>query len=149
MDTAEGAQTLIRLLRPYAPDAEITAVHDTQLVLAAGGLTAGIAVISGTGSVAWGKRADGAVARVGVGDTFSGTTAVATVFPDLLSDMPFLCPTGATRPMRCPGNSPRNAASPNPHNYSTISTPTPSGGIGPRWRGLFSISPLPATRPPR
>ncbi|WP_337585425.1 BadF/BadG/BcrA/BcrD ATPase family protein, partial [Mycobacteroides abscessus] len=37
VDTAEGAQNLIRLLRPYAPDAEITAVHDTQLVLAAGG----------------------------------------------------------------------------------------------------------------
>ncbi|AGM26962.1 ATPase, BadF/BadG/BcrA/BcrD type [Mycobacteroides abscessus] len=77
VDTAEGAQTLIRLLRPYAPDAEITAVHDTQLVLAAGGLTAGIAVISGTGSVAWGKRADGAVARVGgwgylLGDDGSG-----------------------------------------------------------------------------
>ncbi|OHU20925.1 ATPase [Mycobacteroides franklinii] len=77
VDTAEGAQALVRLLRPYAPRAEITAVHDTQLVLAAGGLSAGIAVISGTGSVAWGKRADGATARVGgwgylLGDDGSG-----------------------------------------------------------------------------
>lgn len=77
VDTEEGAQTLIRLLRPYAPHATITAVHDTQLILAAGGLTAGIAVISGTGSVAWGKRADGATARVGgwgylLGDEGSG-----------------------------------------------------------------------------
>lgn len=77
VDTEEGAQTLIRLLRPYAPHAHITAVHDTQLILAAGGLTAGIAVISGTGSVAWGKRADGTTARVGgwgylLGDEGSG-----------------------------------------------------------------------------
>ncbi|ORA64000.1 N-acetylglucosamine kinase [Mycobacteroides franklinii] len=77
VDTAEGAQALVRLLRPYAPRAEITAVHDTQLVLAAGGLSAGIAVISGTGSVAWGKRADGVTARVGgwgylLGDDGSG-----------------------------------------------------------------------------
>ncbi len=77
VDTEEGAQTLIRLLRPHAPHADITAVHDTQLILAAGGLTAGIAVISGTGSVAWGKRADGTAARVGgwgylLGDEGSG-----------------------------------------------------------------------------
>ncbi|MBB4856442.1 N-acetylglucosamine kinase-like BadF-type ATPase [Mycobacteroides chelonae] len=77
VDTAAGAQTLVRLLRPHAPHADITAVHDTQLILAAGGLSAGIAVISGTGSVAWGKRADGTTARVGgwgylLGDDGSG-----------------------------------------------------------------------------
>lgn len=77
VDTEQGAQSLVRLLRPHAPDAVITAVHDTQLILAAGGLSAGIAVISGTGSVAWGKRADGATARVGgwgylLGDDGSG-----------------------------------------------------------------------------
>lgn len=77
VDSEQGAQTLIRLLQPFAPEAEITAVHDTQLILAAGGLSAGIAVISGTGSVAWGRRADGATARVGgwgylLGDDGSG-----------------------------------------------------------------------------
>ncbi|MEU9806940.1 BadF/BadG/BcrA/BcrD ATPase family protein [Mycobacterium sp. NPDC050853] len=77
VDTEQGAQALIRLLRPHAPDAVITAVHDTQLILAAGGLSAGIAVISGTGSVAWGKRSDGMTARVGgwgylLGDDGSG-----------------------------------------------------------------------------
>ncbi|SIJ65400.1 ATPase, BadF/BadG/BcrA/BcrD type [Mycobacteroides abscessus subsp. abscessus] len=92
VDTAEGAQNLIRLLRPYAPDAEITAVHDTQLVLAAGGLTAGIAVISGTGSVAWGKRADGAVARVGgwgylLGDDGSGYGVSRCAVPEIRRGM--------------------------------------------------------------
>ncbi|OAT67801.1 ATPase [Mycobacteroides immunogenum] len=77
VDTPEGAETLVGLLRPYAPHADITAVHDTQLILAAGGLSAGIAVISGTGSVAWGRRADGTTARVGgwgylLGDDGSG-----------------------------------------------------------------------------
>lgn len=77
VDTPQDAQRLTRLLQPHAPKAAVTAVHDTQLILAAAGLTAGIAVISGTGSVAWGKRADGETARVGgwgylLGDDGSG-----------------------------------------------------------------------------
>ncbi|MGH3724409.1 MAG: N-acetylglucosamine kinase [Mycobacterium sp.] len=90
VDTAQGAQALIRLLQPHAPDAVITAVHDTQLILAAGGLSEGIAVISGTGSVAWGKRADGVSARVGgwgflLGDDGSGYGVSRSVVRHALS----------------------------------------------------------------
>ena len=51
-------------------------VHDSQLILAAAGVVDGIAVISGTGSVAWGRR-DGQHARAGgwgylLGDEGSG-----------------------------------------------------------------------------
>jgi N-acetylglucosamine kinase-like BadF-type ATPase len=51
-------------------------VHDSQLILAASGVVDGIAVISGTGSVAWGRRA-GQHARAGgwgylLGDEGSG-----------------------------------------------------------------------------
>ena len=53
------------------------AVHDTRLILAAGGHTEGIAVIAGTGSVAWGVNASGHGTRAGgwgylLGDEGSG-----------------------------------------------------------------------------
>lgn len=55
----------------------VIAVHDTRLILAAGGHTEGIAVIAGTGSVAWGVNASGREARAGgwgylLGDEGSG-----------------------------------------------------------------------------
>lgn len=40
-------------------------MHDTQLLLAAAGRDEGVALISGTGSVAWGRRRDGVHARAG------------------------------------------------------------------------------------
>lgn len=53
------------------------AVHDTRLILAAGGHTEGIAAIAGTGSVAWGVNASGHGTRAGgwgylLGDEGSG-----------------------------------------------------------------------------
>ncbi len=77
VDTPDDAQRLRALIAPYAPGAEIEVVHDTRLILAAGGASTGIAVIAGTGSVAWGVRADGREARSGgwgylLGDEGSG-----------------------------------------------------------------------------
>jgi N-acetylglucosamine kinase-like BadF-type ATPase len=41
------------------PDCRVLVVHDSRLVLAAAGLDAGIALIAGTGSVAYARTADG------------------------------------------------------------------------------------------
>jgi glucosamine kinase len=68
------ANLLVRLL----PDCRVTVVHDTRLVLAAAGLDAGIALIAGTGSVAFGRDSSGREARAGgwgwmIGDDGSAT----------------------------------------------------------------------------
>jgi N-acetylglucosamine kinase-like BadF-type ATPase len=47
------------LLERRLPKARVCVVHDTRLVLAAAGLDAGIALIAGTGSVAYARAADG------------------------------------------------------------------------------------------
>ncbi|MFI6213926.1 N-acetylglucosamine kinase [Nocardia brasiliensis] len=75
-DTPEGRARLQDLLAQRLPDAMIRVVHDSELVLAAAGLDEGIALISGTGSVAWGRHA-GRTARAGgwgylLGDQGSG-----------------------------------------------------------------------------
>jgi len=77
VDTDDDAAALRALIAPFVPGARITVVHDTRLLLAAGGATTGVAVISGTGSAAWGANADGARARAGgwgylLGDEGSG-----------------------------------------------------------------------------
>jgi N-acetylglucosamine kinase-like BadF-type ATPase len=77
VDTADDAGSLRALIAPRAPEARIEIVHDTRLILAAGGARTGIAVIAGTGSVAWGIDADGRQARSGgwgylLGDEGSG-----------------------------------------------------------------------------
>ncbi|MBG0740320.1 ATPase [Paeniglutamicibacter antarcticus] len=77
VDTDEDAAALAALIAPCAPEARITVVHDTRLLLAAGGADTGIAVIAGTGSAAWGVNADGAQSRAGgwgylLGDEGSG-----------------------------------------------------------------------------
>ncbi|MBG6223844.1 N-acetylglucosamine kinase-like BadF-type ATPase [Arthrobacter sp. CAN_A2] len=77
VDTAADADRLRALIAPHAPHAVIEVVHDTRLILAAGGAHAGIAVIAGTGSVAWGVTRDGRQARSGgwgylLGDEGSG-----------------------------------------------------------------------------
>ncbi|MCO1339786.1 hypothetical protein BJH93_12930 [Kocuria polaris] len=81
-DTDESRAEFAALLTRHAPGAAVTVVHDTALLLAAAGLEAGIALIAGTGSVAWGRApGDGAEAareaRVGgwgylLGDEGSG-----------------------------------------------------------------------------
>jgi glucosamine kinase len=58
VDTPAGEARLRDLLAERLPCARIRVVHDSQLILAAAGVVDGIAVISGTGSVGWGRRGD-------------------------------------------------------------------------------------------
>ncbi|BDD82783.1 ATPase, BadF/BadG/BcrA/BcrD type [Tsukamurella pulmonis] len=76
VETPAGAATLTALLAERVPGARIRVVHDSQLILAAAGVRDGIAVISGTGAVAWGRK-DERRARAGgwgylLGDEGSG-----------------------------------------------------------------------------
>ena len=77
VDTPADAEALRALIAPHTGAARIVVVHDTRLVLAAGGCSTGIAVIAGTGSAAWGAAPDGREARAGgwghlLGDEGSG-----------------------------------------------------------------------------
>lgn len=77
VDTPEQAGRVATILTDLLPAAEVRVVHDTELLLAAAGTATGIALIAGTGSVAWGRTADGRQARAGgwgyvLGDDGSG-----------------------------------------------------------------------------
>mgnify|MGYP000036730599 CR=1 FL=1 len=77
VDTEQDAAALRALISAHVPDAAVDVVHDTRLILAAGSASEGIAVIAGTGSVAWGTNAAGRQARSGgwgylLGDEGSG-----------------------------------------------------------------------------
>nr|WP_223859891.1 BadF/BadG/BcrA/BcrD ATPase family protein [Pseudarthrobacter sulfonivorans] len=77
IDTDDDAAALAALIAPHAPGAKVTVVHDSRLLLAAGGASTGVAVIAGTGSAAWGRNAAGEEARAGgwgylLGDEGSG-----------------------------------------------------------------------------
>lgn len=77
IDTETDTKALEELIRPHAPHAAITVVHDSELILAAAGERHGIAVIAGTGSAAWGRTPEGSEARSGgwgylLGDEGSG-----------------------------------------------------------------------------
>lgn len=77
IDTDDDAAALAALIEPYVPGAKVTVVHDSRLLLAAGGASTGVAVIAGTGSAAWGRNAAGEEARAGgwgylLGDEGSG-----------------------------------------------------------------------------
>lgn len=61
----EPAALVTELIAQLVPGAAVQVVHDARLLLAAAGLDAGIAVVSGTGSAAWGIRDDGTSARAG------------------------------------------------------------------------------------
>ncbi|HVD46858.1 MAG TPA: BadF/BadG/BcrA/BcrD ATPase family protein [Candidatus Limnocylindria bacterium] len=76
-EVPEARLRLEQLLTRLLPDCQITVVHDTRLVLAAAGLESGIALIAGTGSVAYGRDRRGRESRAGgwgwlVGDDGSG-----------------------------------------------------------------------------
>jgi glucosamine kinase len=76
-DGTESVATITRLIADRVPGARVSVVHDARLVLAAEDLDAGVALIAGTGSVAWGRRVDGTEARAGgwghlLGDEGSG-----------------------------------------------------------------------------
>ena len=60
-----GRERLERLLANLLPGCRVTVVHDARLVLAAAGLDHGVALISGTGSVAYGRDPRGREARAG------------------------------------------------------------------------------------
>lgn len=64
-EVLEGRVLLSELLASLLPGCRISIVHDSRLVLAAAGLDQGIALISGTGSVAYGVTAGGREARCG------------------------------------------------------------------------------------
>ncbi|MEC5181408.1 glucosamine kinase [Arthrobacter sp. CG_A4] len=77
IDTDADAAALAALIAPHVPGARITVVHDSRLLLAAGGANTGVAVIGGTGSAAWGRNGHGDEARAGgwgylLGDEGSG-----------------------------------------------------------------------------
>lgn len=67
IDTDADARALAELIEPHVPGAQVTVVHDSRLLLAAGRASTGVAVIAGTGSAAWGKNAEGEEARAGAG----------------------------------------------------------------------------------
>jgi N-acetylglucosamine kinase-like BadF-type ATPase len=76
-EVAIGRTRLEKLLTGLLPGCRISVVHDARLVLAAELLDEGIALISGTGSVAYGRTAGGREARAGgwgwqLGDDGSG-----------------------------------------------------------------------------
>jgi N-acetylglucosamine kinase-like BadF-type ATPase len=64
-EVAAGREQLEKLLSSMLPGCRVTVVHDARLVLAAAGFVSGIALISGTGSVAYGRDRDGREARAG------------------------------------------------------------------------------------
>jgi glucosamine kinase len=69
---------LQQLLERLLPGSRVAVVHDTRLILAAAGFDEGIALIAGTGSVAYGRTARGEETRLGgwgwmLGDEGSGT----------------------------------------------------------------------------
>lgn len=64
-EVPEGRDRLEKLLASLLPGCRISVVHDARLVLAAAQVDEGIALISGTGSVAYGRTADGREARAG------------------------------------------------------------------------------------
>lgn len=77
VDTDDDKAALLSLITPHVPEATLTIVHDTRLILAAAGARTGIAVIAGTGSAVWGTAPDGTEARAGgwgylLGDEGSG-----------------------------------------------------------------------------
>ncbi len=76
-DSPAAAERLRALVARRTGSSRVEVVHDAHLILAAAGASEGIAVISGTGSVAWGRLADHRTARAGgwgylLGDEGSG-----------------------------------------------------------------------------
>ncbi|HYZ02664.1 MAG TPA: BadF/BadG/BcrA/BcrD ATPase family protein, partial [Candidatus Binatia bacterium] len=74
---AAAAGRLRELLDDLLPGARVLVVTDARLVLAAAGLDAGVALVAGTGSIAFGRNAAGVEVRAGgwgplLGDEGSG-----------------------------------------------------------------------------
>ncbi len=77
-EVPEARARLEQLLQRLLPGCRVNVVHDTRLVLAAAGFETGIALIAGTGSVAYGRNHRGRESRAGgwgwlLGDDGSAT----------------------------------------------------------------------------
>jgi len=86
---AAGAEVLEAVLARLLPGTPVKVVHDARLVLAAAGLDHGIALVAGTGSVAYGRSASGKEARAGgwgwlLGDDGSGAWIVREAAREVL-----------------------------------------------------------------
>ena len=78
------------LLGRMLPGCRLSVVHDTRLVLAAAGLDSGIALVAGTGSVAYGRTANGREAQRGgwgwmLGDDGSGVWIAREAAREIMS----------------------------------------------------------------
>ena len=98
-DTPAARDRLAALLSRRFPGARIHADHDTRIILAAGGLTAGTVLISGTGSAAWAKAPDGREARAGgwgylLGDEGSGYAVARSAVRNALEESDHGLPAG-------------------------------------------------------
>ncbi|MFJ5697277.1 N-acetylglucosamine kinase [Arthrobacter sp. NPDC093139] len=90
-DTPESRKRLAGLLSRTFPGSLIQVVHDTRIILAAGGLEAGTVLISGTGSAAWALSEDGREARAGgwgylLGDEGSGYALARSAVRNALAE---------------------------------------------------------------
>ena len=88
-EVQSASSRLRALLERRLPGCRLRVVHDARLVLAAAGLSTGIALIAGTGSVAYGRDHDGHEARAGgwgwlLGDEGSGTWIVRQAARELM-----------------------------------------------------------------
>jgi N-acetylglucosamine kinase-like BadF-type ATPase len=99
-DSPATVRALEALVAERLPRAVVRVVHDTELILAAARVEAGIALIAGTGSVAWGKRPDGEHARAGgwgyaLGDEGSGYWVAREAVRHALGEIDRAQPSGA------------------------------------------------------
>lgn len=90
-DTAGSRERLAALLSRRFPGARIQVVHDTRIILAAGGLDTGTVLISGTGSAAWARNPEGREARAGgwgylLGDEGSGYAITRSAVRNALAE---------------------------------------------------------------
>jgi glucosamine kinase len=98
-DTPAAHERLTGLLSRRFPGARIHVDHDTRIILAAGGLTAGTVLISGTGSAAWARSHDGREARAGgwgylLGDEGSGYSVARSAVRNALGESDHGLPAG-------------------------------------------------------
>ena len=88
-EVPEARARLEAVLARLLPRTPIEVVHDARLVLAAAGLNHGVALVAGTGSVAYGRAASGKEARAGgwgwlLGDDGSGAWIVREAAREVL-----------------------------------------------------------------
>ena len=113
-EVPEAKALLEQVLRGLLPGCLVTVVHDTRLVLAAAGLDAGIALIAGTGSVAYGRTLSGGEAMVGgwgwlLGDEGGGAWVVREAAREVMRRADAGEPAGALGKRLLPAAGVKNA----------------------------------------